>query len=122
MAESFRDLVVWQRAVKLCLAIYQLTSTFPRAEQFGLTNQMRRATVSVASNLAEGTGRSTTGEFVVFIGHARGSICELQTQLVIATALAYGSEEHRAEAEQLAVETSRMLNALYRRLKASRNA
>jgi len=117
MAESFRDLIVWQRAVELSLAAYRLTSAFPRDERFGLTDQMRRAAVSVASNLAEGTGRSTRGEFVQFVGHARGSICELQTQLVISAALGYGTEELRTPVETRAAETSRMLNALFRGLK-----
>lgn len=117
MAESFRELVVWQRAVQLSIAVYRLTSGFPKNEQFGLTDQMRRAAVSVASNIAEGTGRSTRGEFVQFIGHARGSICELQTQLVISAAIGYGAEELRNQVEALSTETSRMLNALFRRLK-----
>ena len=84
MGESFKDLVVWQRAVQLSLAIYKLTPSFPDSERFGLTNQLRRASVSVASNIAEGYGRSTKGEYLLFLGHARGSNCEVQTQLVIA--------------------------------------
>lgn len=117
MGESFRDLVVWQKAVALSIAVYRLTSEFPKREQFGLVTQMQRAAVSIASNIAEGTGRSTRGEYVLFVGHARGSICELQTQLVISTALGYGEPEHRESVERLAAETSRMLNALFRRLK-----
>ena len=122
MVESFRDLIVWQKAVELSIAIYNLTSEFPRDERFGLTNQMRRAAVSIASNIAEGTGRSTRGEYLLFLGHARGSICELQTQLVISAALGYGAEKRRAPVEGLAVETSRMLNALFRRLKEQSGA
>jgi four helix bundle protein len=104
----------------LSLAVYRLTSGFPRDERFGLTDQMRRAAVSVASNLAEGAGRSTRGEFVLFVGHARGSVCELQTQLVISAGLGYGTDERRAVVESLAAETSRMLNALFKRLKEPR--
>jgi four helix bundle protein len=86
VGESFKDLVVWQRAVELSLAIYKLTTSFPPSEQFGLTSQLRRASVSIASNIAASYGISTKGEYLVFLGHARGSIFEVQTQLVIAGA------------------------------------
>ena len=69
MGNSFKDLVVWQRPVQLSLAIYKLTASFPDAERFGLTNQLRRASVSVASNIAEGYGKSTKGEYFLFLGH-----------------------------------------------------
>jgi four helix bundle protein len=113
---SFKDLVVWQRAVELSLAIYKLTASFPAAEQFGLTNQLRRASVSVPSNIAEGYGRSTRGEYVLFLGHARGSICEIQTQIVIAAALGFGEEKSRKLAENLTNEVSRMLVAMMSKL------
>ena len=112
MGQSFRDLVVWQRAVEMSLAVYKLTSGFPSSERFGLTDQLRRASVSVASNIAEGNGRSTTGEYRQFLGHARGSVCEVQTQLVISSGLNYGSSSKREAAETLCGEVSRMLNAL----------
>ena len=98
MGASFRDLDVWQRAVELTLAIYKLTATFPDVERFGLTNQLRRAAVSVASNIAEGYGRATKGEYIQFLGHARGSISEVETQLVIASALSFGSKPLRQTA------------------------
>jgi four helix bundle protein len=82
MTGSFNDLIVWQRAVELSLAVYKLTAAFPAPEQFGLTNQLRRASVSVASNIAEGYGRSSRGEYLQSLGYARGSNCEVQTQLV----------------------------------------
>src|SRR5579863_676148 len=109
---SFKNLVVWQRAVELSLAIYKLTESFPSSERFGLTNQLRRASVSVASNIAEGYGRSTRGEYIQFLGHARGSNCELQTQLVIASGLRMGTETELKRAEDLAQEVARMLVAL----------
>ena len=84
MGDSFKDLVVWQRAIQLTVAVYKLTALFPDSEKFGLTNQLRRASVSVASNIAEGYGKSTKGEYILFLGHARGSNCEVETQLVIA--------------------------------------
>ena len=114
---SFKSLVVWQRAVELSLAIYKLTSAFPDSEKFGLTNQLRRASVSVASNIAEGYGRSTRGEYVLFLGHARGSNCELQTQLVIAGGLGMGSANELKRAGELANEVGRMLVALMKRLR-----
>lgn len=118
MGASFKELVVWQRAIELSVATYQFTSAFPKAEQFGLTSQMRRAAVSVASNIAEGNGRSTTGEYLLFLGHARGSISELQTQLVISDALNFGSEESRKSAVRLSEDVSRLLNALIDKLKS----
>ncbi|MGB8261237.1 MAG: four helix bundle protein [Terracidiphilus sp.] len=120
MGESFRDLVVWQRAVQLSLEVYKLTSAFPPAEQFGLTNQMRRASVSIASNIAEGYGRSSKGEYLLFLGHARGSNFELQTQLVIAEGLGLGDSVSRRNAASLSEEVSRMLVAIMTKLKAKK--
>jgi len=117
MGSSFKDLLVWQRAVQLSLATYKLTSTFPLSERFGLTNQLRRASVSVASNIAEGYGRSSKGEYLQFLGHARGSNCELQTQLVIAEGLGFGEASSRRSAEGLSEEVSRMLVAIMNKLK-----
>ena len=117
MGQSFKDLVVWQRAVETSLAIYKLTASFPESERFGLTNQMRRASVSIASNIAEGYGRSTRGEYVLFLGHARGSDCELQTQLMIAEKLGLGSAQLRTSAAELCDEVSRMLVAIMNKLK-----
>jgi four helix bundle protein len=113
---SFKDLVVWQKAIQLCSEIYRLTSSFPSSEQFGLTNQMRRASVSIASNIAEGNGRSTKGEYILFLGHARGSNCELQTQLTIARNLGFCDIQEHEAAENLSAEISRMLNALIKKL------
>lgn len=115
---SFRDLVVWQRAVELTSAIYALTRTFPRDEIFGLTNQLRRASISVASNIAEGSGRGTTRDFLKFLHSARGSGCELETQLVIARRLKLGTPEQLNECDDLLDQISRMLDAMIRSLKA----
>jgi four helix bundle protein len=100
------------------MAVYKLTESFPASERFGLTNQLRRASVSVPSNIAEGYGRSTRGEYLQFLGHARGSNCELQTQLVIAAGLKMGAESDLDCAEQLAQEVGRMLVALMKRLRS----
>ncbi|MGD0481916.1 MAG: four helix bundle protein [Terracidiphilus sp.] len=117
MGASFKELVVWQRAVELTTEIYRLTAAFPSSEQFGLSNQLRRASVSIASNIAEGYGRSTRGEYVQFLGHARGSTCELQTQLIIAKALGFGAPNAHESAERLSADVSRLLIALMRKLK-----
>jgi four helix bundle protein len=118
LGETFRELVVWQRSIQMTMAVYRLTSNFPVDERFGLTNQLRRASVSVASNIAEGYGRATTGEYVQFLGHARGSKCEVQTQLIIAGGLGFGSDEERANAEQLSLEVGLMLVAIMNKLQA----
>jgi len=114
--ESYRDLKVWQRAIEMSLAIYRVTAGFPKEELFGLTTQIRRAGVSVASNIAEGYGRNSRGEYKQFIGMARGSNLEVQTQLFIATELGYGNPALLKEADNLSNEVSKMLNSLLDKL------
>jgi four helix bundle protein len=87
MAQDVHDMIVWQRAIDLTTTVYQLTKVFPKEESFGLTSQMRRASVSVASNIAEGRGRLGPSEFRHFLGLAQGSLFELKTQLVVAERL-----------------------------------
>ena len=116
MGESFKDLVVWQRSVQLSVALYKLTSTFPREELYGLTSQLRRAGVSVASNIAEGYARMSTGEYKQFLGNARGSNSEIQTQLIIARELGYGSQTLFEQSEGLSNEVGKMLAAVLRNL------
>jgi four helix bundle protein len=111
-AQSFRDLVVWQRAMQLTVAIYRLSGDFPRAEQFGLTSQIRRSAVSIPSNIAEGQGRRSVGEFKQFLGIARGSNFEVQTQLEIARMLKFGKPTLIDEAESLSHEVGKMVYAL----------
>ena len=102
-SSSFRDLRVWQEAMKLTAEIYKSTVDFPKQEQYGLTQQIRRAAVSVPSNIAEGKGHYSDKEIVRFLLHARGSLLELQTQLLIADESQYVSNEngrlllHKAE-------------------------
>jgi four helix bundle protein len=117
MANSFRDLTVWQRAVQMTVAIYKLTEQFPKAEVFGLSSQLRRSAVSVASNIAEGYGRATRGEYVHFLGMARGSNCELQTQLVIASELDFGDKELWQTAEKFSHEVGKMITAIMKSCK-----
>jgi four helix bundle protein len=86
---SYKDLIVWQKWITLVKRVYQITQTFPSEEKFGLVSQMRRASVSIPSNIAEGQARHTTGEFVRFISNAEGSVAELDTQLIIAIELGF---------------------------------
>jgi len=117
MAQSFRELQVWQRAMQLTVAIYRLTKGFPREELYGLTGQIRRAAVSVPSNIAEGHGRLSNREFVQFLSVARGSVCELQTQLEIARSLGFASAKAIDEAERLSHEVGKMIFAFLGSLK-----
>jgi len=89
MKQSYQDLLVWQKAMSLVTDIYRITRRFPPEERFGLTSQVRRAAVSIPSNIAEGQARRTRGEFLQFLGHAKGSLAELDTQLRIAENLGY---------------------------------
>jgi four helix bundle protein len=113
---SYKDLVVWQKAIELAKLIYQLTNNFPSGEKFGLVAQMRRAVVSIPSNVAEGQARHTTDEFVQFVSHAEGSVAELNTQLILSVELRFCSSATSDAAFALIDEIRRMLNALRRRL------
>ena len=117
MAQHFRDLIVWQRAIQMTVSIYKLTQQFPREELYGLTSQMRRAAVSVVSNIAEGHGRLNSKEYRQFLGVARGSNFELQTQLVIATELGFGDVNLLAQAESQSHEVGKMLYGILQSLK-----
>lgn len=105
-------MIAWQKAKALAVAICKETANFPPSEKYGLTSQLRRAAVSVASNIAEGQGRLTKGEFAQFLGHARGSVNELETQLEIAAELELITKERAAEITQQASEVARILNGL----------
>lgn len=118
MSQPFQDLLVWQRAMEMTISIYQATQTFPSEEKFGLVSQMRRAAVSVASNIAEGRGRVSQGEFRQFLGHAQGSNYEVQTQLLVALRLKIGDLKLLSKAEGLSVEVSKMLGSFIASLEA----
>jgi four helix bundle protein len=118
---SYRDLIVWQKAMTLAKLIYGLTQKFPSEEKFGLTSQMRRAAVSVPSNIAEGQARRGSREFIQFIAQAEGSLAELDTQLTLATSLGYSDASQASETVALIEELRRMLNALRRKLEAPRS-
>ncbi len=116
MIESYRDLHVWNRAVELSVALYRLTSSFPREEIYGLTNQLRRGSVSIASHLAEWYGRGSRGEYKQFLTMARGSNFEVQTQLVILRELQYCSSESIDRVESLSIEVGKMLTVILKKL------
>ena len=112
MAGSYRDLVAWRRAMALVTEIYRSTRTFPRDEMYGLTSQIRRAAVSVPSNIAEGQGRFSRREFHHFLRQARGSLVEVETQIMIARDLGYLSAREADNLLGKAGELGRILNGL----------
>jgi four helix bundle protein len=109
---SYRDLRIWQEAVDLALVIYRVTAQFPKHEIYGLTSQMRRAAVSVSSNIAEGKGHNSDGDFSRFLFHARGSLLELQTQIAIARGLEYLTMENATTLTRTTDDLGRGLNGL----------
>lgn len=118
MGSSYRDLLVWKKACTYSVQLYRATADFPKSELYGLVSQLRRASVSVASNIAEGQGRLTRGEFAQFLGHARGSLLEVQTQLVIARELGFLNSERQRVLHQDAEEILYLLNRLLTSLRS----
>ena len=114
--KSYRDLIVWQRAIETCLTVYKVTRTFPREELYGLGDQMRRSGVSVPSNIAEGYGRLSREQYKHFLGIAQASNFELQTQLLIAKELGIGQSAQIASAESTSSEVGKMLTAMLKKL------
>ena len=114
---SFRDLVVWQKAMLLVESVYSLTRQFPEDEKFGLTSQIRRAAVSIPSNIAEGQGRYHTSDYIRFLTIARGSLHEVDTQFEIALRLGFLSPNDAQEVISLLHETGRLLNGLIQSLR-----
>lgn len=110
--KSYRDLQIWQKGITFVKRIYQETTQFPDTERYGLTNQLRRATVSIPSNIAEGQARQHTGEFRQFLFYALGSIAEVETQLIIAQELGYLSVETFKSLQADAVELQKMTRSL----------
>ncbi|MFZ2493308.1 MAG: four helix bundle protein [Thermoanaerobaculia bacterium] len=109
---SYKDLIAWQRAMDLAEVVYGATASFPTEERFGLTSQARRAATSIPSNLAEGSARLTTRDWQHFLSQARGSVCELETQLLLAARLHLGDPARVACALDLAQEVGRIINGL----------
>ncbi|MFA6966922.1 four helix bundle protein [Bosea sp. (in: a-proteobacteria)] len=114
--QSYRDLRVWQEAMTLAELVYVLTKQFPKDELFGLTSQMRRASVSVPANIAEGYGRESTGAYVQFLRVSQGSLKELETHALLANRVGILSEQDTIGLLSLAESTGKMLRALIRSL------
>ena len=110
--QSYRELIAWQKAMDLVSHVSDLNARFPEREAFGLTSQLRRCSVSIPSNIAEGQGRLTRGEFKLFLGHARGSLFELQTQISIAERLHYIDHQTHDQTLVQAVEVGKIINGL----------
>jgi len=117
--QDFKNLAVWQAARRLTKSVYQLSADFPQSEEFGLKAQMRRASVSICSNIAEGCGRRGDREFRRFLDVAMGSACELECELIIACDLAFIAESVREQALTVLIEIKRMLTGLMKRLIAA---
>jgi four helix bundle protein len=115
---SYKDLIVWQKAIELAKVIYRITAKFSQNEKFGMIAQLRRAAISVPSNIAEGQARRTTGEFIQFVSNAEGSLTEAETQLILSCELSLCQPQDAQCAFDLVVEIRKMLNVLRRTLVA----
>jgi four helix bundle protein len=114
--KSYKDLLIWQKGMALAKFIYKLSARFPVDERYGLISQVRRAAVSVPSNIAEGQARHTTKEFLQFLSHAQGSLAEVETQLMLSVDLGFAGQEGVAEGLQEIDEIQKMIIALKRKL------
>jgi four helix bundle protein len=117
MLKSYRELLVWQKATDFAVECYRFTATFPKAETYGLTSQIRRAAVSIPANIAEGYGRGSRKEYVQFLLISQGSLKELETHIIISEKLAYLTPTQRDVELAQTDEMGRMLGSLIRRLK-----
>jgi four helix bundle protein len=113
MGRTYRELLVWQKSMQLVTEIYRVTASYPRQEIYGLVSQMRRAAISVPSNLAEGQARYHPRDFLRFIGHARGSLVELETQIMISTELGHCSSEASSRLLEQTAHIGALMNNLY---------
>src|SRR3954463_12810195 len=114
--KAYTDLIAWKKAITLVKDVYAATKNFPRDEIYGLTSQLRRAAVSVPSNIAEGQGRGSTNEFRHFLGNSKGSLFEVQTQVHIAKELGYIEAAHAARLIESSDEVGRIINGLIKSL------
>jgi four helix bundle protein len=118
--QSYRDLIAWQKSIELVLEIYRCTNAFPRTETYGLVSQLRRAAISVPSNIAEGHERISTGQFRQFLGRALGCLMEIETQIIVAERLGYLDKEKSLQLLEHTAEVGKILNGLLRSLAARR--
>ena len=119
--KSYRELIVWQKSMTLAREVYFASGRLPKQEAFGLLGQIRRAAVSIASNIAEGYGRLTDTQFRHFLGNARGSLYEMQTQLELAADLGYLDKETEYRLREQGSEVARLINGLLTSLRSSPN-
>ena len=112
MLKSYKELKVWDKSYKLCLEIYKITKKFPSEEKYGLSLQIRRSSVSIPSNIAEGYGRKSTQEYIRHLYVAYGSYCELETQILLSIDLGYVKDEAKRRVLEMTREVERMLKAL----------
>jgi four helix bundle protein len=122
MVRTYRDLTAWQKAYSLSISVYRTTDCFPKEERYGLTSQMRRASVSIPSNIAEGCGRKSTAEYIQLLYVAYGSLCELETQIMLSRDLGYFTPPTAAELIEHLGHVERLLDALIRSLELKRLA
>ena len=120
MLTNYKELKAWQKSYNLCLDVYRTTAQFPREERFGLTSQLRRAAVSVPSNIAEGYGRKTTIDYVRMLYISYGSLCELETQILLAGDLDFISRRDLGPIKEAISENERILKALIKSLENKR--
>ena len=113
----YKELVVWQRAMDIVVEVYRLTKKLPKDELYGLTNQLCRAAVSIPSNIAEGNARTSKGDYARFLSISRGSVAEVETQLLLCVRLDYFAEEEISDALKLCDETGRMLTSIIKKLR-----
>jgi len=117
MLKSYKELKVWEKAYQVCLDLSQITRNFPQEEKYGLTSQIRRAAISIPSNIAEGYGRKTTGEYIQALYVAYGSLCELEIQILLAVGLGYLSSEKNTVFQKEIGDVERMLKGLIKSLR-----
>ena len=116
-SQSYRDLLVWQKGIELCLTVYRTCSAFPKSELYGLADQMKRAALSIPSNIAEGQARQHVAEFLQFLSIANGSLAELDTQRIVAERLNFLDHETSSSLEQRITEIRKMLYVLMSKLR-----
>ena len=122
MLNSYRDLLVWQKAMELVVGTYRFSSSFPREELYGLTSQLRRASVSVPSNIAEGYGRASRQEYIQFLYVAQGSLKETETQIILAEMLGYASGDATKNLLEKSAVVGKLLGGLIRALRRKTSA
>ena len=116
MLKNFKELNVWQKSYEFCLKIYRITAKFPNEERYGLTSQIRRSAVSIPSNIAEGYGRKTTVDYIRMLYISYGSVCELETQILLAGDLGFIEKGELGTAKKSIAKIERMLKALIKSL------